>query len=644
MDLDLDVPVAVPRAVEACPKIDPADPEFARVQYLLRLALRSASARVLAIHSVSSPHLNLQFDKASKQGLQLDSWIDTAMLDDHNTLQRIVERGFALPDCGAVFPTGEIGGLDQDVNNAGVRRYEFLLCKLAVGRSYLMESQQVTAQTEVPQGFNSVYVHFKEREPTDDAQPSGVDDDDRETVFPDVPSFTPRDAHLLTYHHSYFLKDPAQVLPVFWVSFAYDPAADSRIKSADALTRAKAVYEHLKRSDALEDAISLRGLIQKLEKKGLLTDADISALQKACGKQNLGSGGANTTEITKEDIDAGAFGFCPTHQKQPLEFWDSVWNMPVCVYCKMVGSHSAGDAATHPLIPIAEAYTQALAAARKEDRLLETRRGAIIHHLRVVDERLERVNKNAAEVEERIYAILQAAMARLQELTQHKLSVLLGEEAELRRQLEHIDWIEGFLNYQKGILGARSFLDAWRSHQALRTMAHQKPLLRAQIDVFPDLKCEGELRVITDAHLREQQIVAAEQQGSTQRAQMANQASTSYRQTLFSNFASPALRRGGAGLMGFDQAYGAGDQYMPPVSAQGPDPTYSGAPAGYPMQQQNYGMAPAGYPPAGYPVQQGYAPQNYPQQGYPREEVHTRSQTSDELWRESLQTPSSARR
>jgi hypothetical protein len=172
----------------------------------------------------------------------------------------------------------------------------------------------------------------------------------------------------------------------------------------------------------------------------------------------------------------------------------------------MIGSHASGEAAAHQLMPIEKAYEQAVSASRKEDRLLEGRRQAILSHLRTVDERLEKINQNASIVEERIYRILQEAMTKLQDETQHKLSVLLGEEAELRRQLQQLDWMDAFLEYEKKVLSGFSFLDAWRHHQSLRTYIQQTPVLRSQLDVYPDLKVEGDIRVVTDALIREEQL------------------------------------------------------------------------------------------------------------------------------------------
>ena len=51
---------------------------------------------------------------------------------------------------------------------------------------------------------------------------------------------------------------------------------------------------------------------------------------------------------------------CKQHQDMPIQFFDTVSHEPVCVHCKMVGSHSTGENAHHPLITINEAYADGL--------------------------------------------------------------------------------------------------------------------------------------------------------------------------------------------------------------------------------------------------------------------------------------------
>jgi hypothetical protein len=58
------------------------------------------------------------------------------------------------------------------------------------------------------------------------------------------------------------------------------------------------------------------------------------------------------------------FGKCRYHNDKPIEFFCTSCHVPVCVYCKMVGNHSSGEAAKHPLISVSEAYKSVLDESR----------------------------------------------------------------------------------------------------------------------------------------------------------------------------------------------------------------------------------------------------------------------------------------
>lgn len=45
--------------------------------------------------------------------------------------------------------------------------------------------------------------------------------------------------------------------------------------------------------------------------------------------------------------------------------------------------------------------------------------------------------------------------------------MLLGEELELRRQLEQMGWAKSFLTIQQDSLAPAAFLDAWARHSKL---------------------------------------------------------------------------------------------------------------------------------------------------------------------------------
>ena len=75
----------------------------------------------------------------------------------------------------------------------------------------------------------------------------------------------------------------------------------------------------------------------------------------------------------------------------------------------MKGHHSSGENSSHKLVSIAEAYKIAVSGAEREDPLTEGRKQAILNQLSRVDDRLKMINKNSAEIEEKIYQMLREA-------------------------------------------------------------------------------------------------------------------------------------------------------------------------------------------------------------------------------------------
>ena len=73
-------------------------------------------------------------------------------------------------------------------------------------------------------------------------------------------------------------------------------------------------------------------------------------------------------EILKKPVTS--FAKCKYHPQVQVEYYCHLCQVPVCVHCKMVGSHATGDAVSHKLTPIKEAYELAMMASRRV-RLLE---------------------------------------------------------------------------------------------------------------------------------------------------------------------------------------------------------------------------------------------------------------------------------
>lgn len=110
----------------------------------------------------------------------------------------------------------------------------------------------------------------------------------------------------------------------------------------------------------------------------------------------------------------------------------------------MIGSHSAGDASTHKLTAIREAYDLALMASRKSDPFLAERRVSveclrlrgtwllrrqqmhIMRDLDGLDKKLMSLNLNTKEVEAEILRKMEQALADLKKCAQAKVPLRMS--------------------------------------------------------------------------------------------------------------------------------------------------------------------------------------------------------------------------
>ena len=378
---------------QAIPLLETSE-EYTRVKFLLQLSLRSTAAQEVRIWKVDNPAVQATFEKRSADSLCLDSWVDTTMLDEQNSVQNIFTRGFKFPDSdqGVAFATGNI---QLNPSNGGA--HQFLYCSAGVGRSFVMDDPN--AKKVLPKGYDSVYVQRN----------LDMDGDGKLSMEEYEAAATHGGRGAEEYRHEYMLLDQRQVMATHLVEFFFDPASPA--------------------AAAVDD---------------------------------------------RPDDD-------PDKIYDRFDFFDPILYRPVSFRDKMVGSHSHGEVASHKLISIKDAYDTACAASQKEDPVLSARSAHIGERLRNVDLKLREVNKNSAAVEEQIYQMLQDALFELQDETQRKVSMLLGEEIELRRQQEQVQWMEDFLVHQREQATQVDFLAAWKHHLQLRDSNHDRAESQASV-------------------------------------------------------------------------------------------------------------------------------------------------------------------
>ncbi|KAI9173328.1 hypothetical protein H9P43_007459 [Blastocladiella emersonii ATCC 22665] len=438
-------------------------PQFAYLEYFLQLSLRASSARIVAAHALSNPHVTVQFEKRCHDILTLDTWVDTNLLPASNSEEEVLRRGFAFNNTVPGLKVG-IGSLkvshlvakDRGANGttsgpAGKNIRKAILCKIGIGRAYI-NSPDGAARDPLPDGYDSWYLPLE----NDSIVRQAADGDEAK------------------YYHEYFLTNAAQVLPMYLVQYEYDPEKERKL--------------HEKPScDNCETALA-----------EFYCAADSANLCKSCDHQ-LHSANKLVSRHVRTPIGKGAdvFGHCRHHPEKLIEFFCSQCHVPVCVYCKMVGHHAAGEAAKHKLVSVGEAYTTVMAESQLTDNILTSRKQAIQNQVVCLSARSKALDKHAAVVQQHIDDIYKKATADLAAITQAKRNVLASDECELHRQLEEILRLERFLAYQQAG-DATQFLFSWARHQQLRQELHDFKFFRDSIDVQLDIKCSGGISVLVD--------------------------------------------------------------------------------------------------------------------------------------------------
>ena len=423
------------------------DEEYQRLSYLLRASLASLTVKVLSIHAVNSPQQDATFEANHIGCTVLDSWVNGRDLPEENSIHNIIHHGgrFRITDAnkGALFFTGTIQ-LDPAQTPGGPVQYEFLFCRLAVGRSFVLDPQQLGEQG-IPAGYDSIKIH-------------------QET-----------EADPAKYTHQYVLNDESRIYPCYVIGFVFDMAAD----------RMKAVPV----CEACEQRAAVFYCMQDNAKLCELCDRDLHNKNPIYQRHNR--------VLLNEMQSTVGLTMCREHPTLPVQFFDPVLHVPICIQCKMTGSHSTGENAKHQLVPIQDAYQSSMDDLDRERTIVEERRRTIETQLQSIDRRMSAVNANHEKCQDQIYEIVQRAVQILHEETQSKLSALLSDEAELRRQLEYYAWMEGFLNYQKSCTNPVEFLQTFKAHSSILAQAPSE-IVDGAASVRADVRIVGRLEVVVD--------------------------------------------------------------------------------------------------------------------------------------------------
>lgn len=192
------------------------------------------------------------------------------------------------------------------------------------------------------------------------------------------------------------------------------------------------------------------------------------------------------------------FGTCRHHETTELELYCSVCSEALCVSCKIFGNHMSGEMANHSLIKLKDAYSEISSKVKEIDPNIERRKNQLTDDLSKIDLKIKEINEKATHIEEQLYAIFQKALGELQGETEKKLSFLICDQLELKRQYDHILWMDSFIKHQLEIQEPQEFLNSWYKFAKYKKEVLSLSNLSINTEVKADMKLEGEIKIIVE--------------------------------------------------------------------------------------------------------------------------------------------------
>jgi hypothetical protein len=429
------------------------DEEYHRIAYQLQASLSSITVKVLSVHAIASPQQDAAFEAKHTGFTVLDSWVDGRYLPEENSIHNIIYHGgrFRItdPNKGAIFSVGSVQ-LEAEqaaaADAAATKRYEFLYCRVATGRSFVVDPEKV-GERGIPSGYDTMVIN---QPPTDDADPK-------------------------QYFREYVVNDETLVHPAFVVNFEFNLAADpmKTLPNCEACDLNRAVVycmqDNAKLCEVCDREMHSKSRIYQRHQRVALNEMQ------------------STVGLT----------MCKEHQTMPVQFFDPVTHEAVCIQCKMVGSHSHGENANHQLVPISDAYQSSMDDLERERQIVDERKQTIAAQATSIERRMGAVRENHEKCQVQMYEICQQAIHVLHDETQSKLCALLSDEAELHRQREYYTWMDQFLNDQKSWVNPIEFLQQFKSHSAILAKAPSE-IVDGAINVRADLCVVGNLDIAVD--------------------------------------------------------------------------------------------------------------------------------------------------
>lgn len=435
--------------------------EWRFVEYHLKSSL-SNEVDIKRIITISNQHMVINFEKRAKNKLFTYAWYNfKGNSEDNNSISKLRSRGFEiLPDTGMDFIVGSLSDENSEDGNLN-EESAYVLCKIIIGRSYCKIQRD-------KEGFSAYGMEnaFKKM------KPAGYDS----IMFCPADSMSSRSTKTgwgVTKSFTYRIFDSTNVLPMYWVSFspmdlssplicAKHMCAECEVKEAD-------YYCH-----NCEEYICTACFEQ--------------IHGESSNDRNVKEIFAHRKEQLKSKIKTGKCIFDPD---KDVEFYCTNCKLTICSYCKVIGSHSKGEAAMHQLEDIVVAYNKLAPDNIEAIKLADERKKKALDHLKTLKDQinyLKTVNMEKAMTE--ISKAFEEENKHLQAKSVESMLAHLSVMNELLIIKDSINWLDKYFNdremYLKENGNKAEFIWVWNHHNRMvQEVMHNKALTNTEYKIEP---------------------------------------------------------------------------------------------------------------------------------------------------------------
>lgn len=439
------------------------------------------------IAPIHNQHMLINFEKHARGKLHTYAWFDVNNVDDKNKLPKLRSRGFEIGNNGMDFIVGTIFDENSDENGFSELESNYILCKIIIGRSYckIVKDKIELDKYAMENAFKNM-------------RPSGYDS----IVFcPTGSSYNKisKGGFGMTKSFRYRIFEATNVLPMYSVVFG--PVDQNLVSYVS-----KRYCAECSEKDAEWYCINCEEYMCK------------ECYNIIHGEKSADKNYKLIMDHKKEEVSKIKTGRCVFDPDKEVEYYCNNCNLAICSYCRVIGSHSRGDALTHDLVDIGIALENGNPEKLDIIKSCEDKKKKGIEALSKVKIQIEKLrNQMQYDTDKRVQAEFSKESEHVQSKSLELLNSYLTTINELYVIKDSMNYLDKYFTDREAYLKENNnkaeFIWVWNHHNKILQEIMNNKLFITTDFKNPDMRDiqtekTSEIRVnhyrFEDTHLKEQ--------------------------------------------------------------------------------------------------------------------------------------------